>query len=63
MYRMYATTQRDGVAYILAYIGADFVEPYPGLFNRDYMTKLFTYGREKARAGYRWHRTPPGLAR
>ena len=29
LYRMYTTTKRDGVAYNLAFIGPDFVEPYP----------------------------------
>jgi predicted acylesterase/phospholipase RssA len=62
LYRMYATTKRDGVAFNLAYIETDFNEPYPGLFDRDYMNKLFAYGRAKARLGYRWHTAPPGLA-
>jgi hypothetical protein len=62
MYRMYVTTKRDGVGYNLAYIGEDFTEPYPGLFDRSYMNKLFEYGREKAYRGYSWQRSPPGLA-
>ena len=62
LYRMYTTTKRDGVAFNLAYIGNDFTEPHPGLFNRDYMNKLFGYGRSKARAGYPWQSVPPGLA-
>jgi predicted acylesterase/phospholipase RssA len=61
MYRMYATARRDGVGYNLAYIGDDFTEPYPGLFDRAYMNKLFNYGRAKGRAGYQWLHTPPGL--
>jgi len=62
LYRMYTTTKRDGVAFNLAYIDTDFNEPYPGLFDRNYMNKLFAYGRAKARLGYRWHSAPPGLA-
>jgi hypothetical protein len=62
LYRMYTTTKRDGVAYNLAFIGADFAEPYPGLFDRAYMNKLFDYGRAKARSGYPWRSAPPSLA-
>ena len=62
LYRMYTTTRRDGVAFNLAFIESDFDEPYPGLFDRTYMNKLFVYGRDKALSGYRWHSTPPGLA-
>jgi hypothetical protein len=62
LYRMYTTTQRDGVAYKLAFIGSDFAEPYPGLFDRTYMNKLFDYGRSKARSGYPWRSAPPSLA-
>lgn len=63
LYRMYTTTKRDGVAYNLAFIGPDFVEPYPGLFDRSYMNKLFDYGRSKARSGYPWRSAPPSLAK
>jgi hypothetical protein len=63
LYRMYATTRRDRVAYNLAYIGDDFTEAYPGLFDRTYMNKLYEYGRAKARAGYPWRNAPPGLSR
>jgi predicted acylesterase/phospholipase RssA len=63
LYRMYTTTKRDGVAFNLAYIENDFIEPYPGLFDRNYMNKLFAYGRTRARLGYRWHSAPPGLSR
>jgi hypothetical protein len=62
MYRMYATTQRDGVSYNLAFIDSDFTEVSPAMFNREYMNKLFNYGRAKGRAGYPWRHRPPGLA-
>ena len=59
-YRIYATTQRDGVAFNLAYIGDDFQEPYPGPFDPGYMGKLYRYGYDKGRRGTGWQTTPPG---
>jgi predicted acylesterase/phospholipase RssA len=60
-FRIYLTTRRDGVAYNFAYIGDDFVEPYVGPFNQNYMTKLFSYGREQGLAGSAWRKAPPGF--
>ena len=60
-FRIYMTTRRDGVGYNLAYIDDNFTEPYQGPFDREYMTKLFQYGFSLARAGYRWHHSPPGF--
>jgi predicted patatin/cPLA2 family phospholipase len=62
MYRIYGTTKRDGVAYNLALVEADFTEPYKGPFDREYMTKLFEYGRAKAGRGYPWRKGPPGFS-
>jgi Patatin-like phospholipase len=59
-YRMYLTTKRDGVGFNLAYIDNDFTLPYKGPFDQGYMRALFEYGYEKGKAGYRWHKTPPG---
>jgi Patatin-like phospholipase len=61
-FRIYLTTRRDGVDYNLAYIDDDFTEPYKGPFDRAYMNKLFDYGFELGRKGYRWHKAPPGFA-
>jgi hypothetical protein len=61
-FRIYLTTKRDGVDYNLAYIDDDFTEPYKGPFDRAYMNKLFDYGYELGRAGYQWHKAPPGFA-
>lgn len=61
-YRIYLTTKRDGVAFNLAFIDDGFTEPYKGPFERTYMNKLFAYGFEKGRAGYQWHKVPPGYA-
>jgi hypothetical protein len=62
MFRIYQTTRRDGVGYNLALIGSDFGEPYKGPFDRAYMNKLFDYGKTKAKAGYPWRKTPPGVS-
>ena len=59
-YRMYLTTKRDGVGFNLAYIDSDFTVPYKGPFDQGYMRALFEYGYEKGKAGYPWHKTPPG---
>jgi len=59
-YRMYFTTKRDGVGFNLAYIDDDFTLPYKGPFDQGYMRALFEYGYNKGKAGYRWHKTPPG---
>jgi hypothetical protein len=59
-YRMYVTTMRDGVGFNLAYIDSGFTVPYKGPFDQGYMRSLFEYGYEKGKAGYRWHKTPPG---
>ena len=60
-FRIYLTTTRDGVGYNLAYIDDGFTEPYKGPFDRDYMNKLFEYGYDLGRKGYRWHKSPPGF--
>jgi hypothetical protein len=40
----------------------DFTVPYKRRFDRDYMSKLFAYGRAKAIAGYAWQKSPPGFS-
>ena len=59
-FRMYVTTKRDGVGFNLAYIDTDFTLPYKGPFDQGYMRALFEYGYDKGKAGYHWHKTPPG---
>jgi predicted acylesterase/phospholipase RssA len=61
LYRMYALAKRDGVGFRLAFIDNDFTKPHPTEFDRSYMTKLFEYGRAKARAGYPWLRAAPSF--
>jgi len=59
--RIYATSQRDGVDYNLAYIGADFTVEHKVQFDQAYMRALFDYGYQRARAGYPWAKAPPVL--
>jgi predicted acylesterase/phospholipase RssA len=63
LYRIYTTAQRDHIDFNLAIIGEEFKEPSKGYFDRDYMTKLFTYGRAQGRRGYAWQKVPPGYSR
>jgi hypothetical protein len=63
LYRIFLTTQRDGVDFNLAYLEDEFTEPYKGPFDRAYMNKLFDYGYRKGRAGYAWRKLPPGYER
>lgn len=60
LYRIYLTTQRDGVDYNLAYLEDEFTEPYKGPFDRTYMNTLFEYGYRKGKTGYAWRKLPPG---
>ena len=62
LYRIYATTQQDSLDFNLAYIGADFVyENKKEQFETAYMKALYDYGYRLGRAGYQWHKMPPGL--
>lgn len=60
LYRIYATTQKDGVDFNLAYIGPDFTYPHKEEFDTEYMRKLFDYGYQLGVKGYPWQKTPPG---
>lgn len=63
LYRIYLTTQRDGVDFNLAFIPATFTEQPKEDFDPVYMTKLFDAGYAQATAagGYPWHKSPPGF--
>jgi hypothetical protein len=61
LYRIYTTTQKDGVDYNLAFIGPDFKEPHKEEFDTEYMRKLYDYGFGLAVKGYPWRKAPPGL--
>ena len=61
LYRIYATAQRDGVDFNLAYIPPSFDVPLNEPFDQHYMNELFNLGYELGKAGYDWKKTPPGL--
>ena len=60
LFRIYATTERDGVDFNLAYIPTSFDVPLPEPFDQHYMRELFKLGYELARSGYPWEKSPPG---
>lgn len=59
VFRIYTTTQRDGVDFNLAYIGSDFNAEHKVPFDQSYMRALFDYGYQRARVGYPWSKIPP----
>lgn len=62
LYRIYATTQQDSLDFNLAYIGEDFVYANKKeQFETAFMKSLYDYGYRLGRAGYQWHKVPPGL--
>ncbi|MGH6932333.1 MAG: hypothetical protein ACREEE_07845 [Dongiaceae bacterium] len=60
LYRIYATTQRDGVDFNLAFIPASFTVPLAEPFDQHYMNELFKVGYELGKSGYTWAKAPPG---
>ncbi len=60
LYRIYATTQRDGVDFNLAFIPATFNVRLKEPFEQHYMVELFKLGYELGRSGYDWVKVPPG---
>lgn len=63
LYRIYHTTQLDGVGFNLAYIGSDFKFPHKGEFDTAYMQALFDYGYKQGLGGKEWQKYPPGYKR
>lgn len=64
LYRIYLTTQRDGVAFNLAFIPPDFKVQAKEDFDPVYMSQLFDVGYRAATGpgGYPWQKRPPGFA-
>ena len=60
LYRIYATAERDGVDFNLAYIPASFDVPLTEPFDQHYMRELFELGYDLGRTGYPWEDSPPG---
>lgn len=63
LYRIYHTTQVDGVGFNLAYIGSDFKFPHQTEFDTAYMQALFEYGYKQGLSGKEWQKYPPGYKR
>ena len=62
LYRIYVTSQKDGLDFNLAYIGSDFTfKDKKEDFDTAYMVSLFDYGYKLAEKGYPWKKVPPGL--
>lgn len=61
LYRIYTITQRDEVAFRLAYIPATFDTPRTKDFDRAYMSALFAFGAGMAETGFPWASAPPIL--
>ena len=57
--RLYATAQRDGIDFNIAYIPSGFEAPPSNEFEPTYMKKLFDRAFELARHGYPWSKVPP----
>lgn len=63
LYRIYHTTQLDGVSFNLAFIGPDFKFPHQTEFDTAYMQALFDYGYKQGLGGKEWQKYPPGYKR
>jgi predicted acylesterase/phospholipase RssA len=61
LYRVYATTNRDGVDFNLTYIPPTFDVPHKEMFDTNYMRALYNVGLEAGKSGYQWKKYPPGF--
>ncbi len=61
LYRIYATSERDGVDFNLGFIPSTFDAPHPEEFDNAYMRALYDVGYDMAAKGYPWQKTPPGF--
>ena len=61
LYRIYATTQRDGIDFNLTYIPPTFNTPHLEEFDTNYMRELYAVGRKVAQTAYPWQKYPPGF--
>ncbi|HEY6599408.1 MAG TPA: patatin-like phospholipase family protein [Pseudomonadales bacterium] len=61
LYRIYATAERDGVDFNLAFMPSSFDAPHPEEFDNAYMRALYDVGYDMALKGYPWEKTPPGF--
>jgi hypothetical protein len=61
LYRIYTTTNRDGIDFNLTYIPATFNTPHTEQFDTNYMRELYDVGLKAASGGYQWQKYPPGF--
>ncbi|MBL4726531.1 MAG: patatin-like phospholipase family protein [Rhizobiaceae bacterium] len=57
--RLYDFAQRNEIQFYLAGIPIQYNEKSKELFDKAYMKKLFSYGYNLAKSGYKWGRKPP----
>jgi hypothetical protein len=62
MYRMYIEAQRDGLGYNLAFVPDDFDVAPDEIFDTAYMNALYGLAYHKAKRGYPWKKSPPGVS-
>jgi hypothetical protein len=62
LYRIYLTSQRDGLDFNLAYIPKSFTRTLKEPFETAYIEDLFNVGYGLAAKGYPWAKVPPGFA-
>lgn len=61
IYRIYLQTQRDKVAFNLAYIQSGFTGVAKTPFDREYMNALYAFGRRRMLEDRVWVNSPPGF--
>lgn len=61
LYRIYSTTQRDGVDFNLGFIPSSFNAPHKEEFDNEYMRSLYAVGYDMAVKGFPWLKSPPGF--
>jgi hypothetical protein len=57
--RLFATLQRQGTDFDLAYIDSDFQVAHPRDFDQSYMRALYVYGQRLGSRDDPWHDMPP----
>jgi hypothetical protein len=60
LYRIYATSQRDGVDFNLGFIPSSFNAPHKEEFDNAYMRSLYSTGYDMAAQDFPWLKVPPG---
>lgn len=61
LYRIYATTEKDGIDFNLTFIPPTFNTPHLEEFDTNYMKQLYAVGQQAIRSGSAWQKYPPGF--